>query len=199
VPLRIACVVEGHGDVEAVPIIIRRIAAEIQPSPPIEIARPIRTPKSKLVKQGELERAVELAVRQVRGRGAVIVLVDDCPKQVGPELLARAQSVRNDVPVSVVLAVREVESWFIAAAESIAGQHGLPDNMQVPPDIENIRGAKEWITQHMQGAKAYSPTLDEPSLAKSFDLRLASRAESFSKFRRDVTRILQTLSNNAAG
>ena len=31
-PLRIACIVEGHGEVEAVPILIRRIAATIDPA-----------------------------------------------------------------------------------------------------------------------------------------------------------------------
>lgn len=193
--VRVACVVEGHGDVEAVPVIIQRIAQEIQLALPLEISRPIRIPRSRLIKPGELENAVELAARQVRGDGGVVVVLDsddDCAKELGPELLGRARAVRNNVPVTVVLATREVESWFIAAAASIAGCCGLQRPLPVPADPEGIRGAKEWLAQRMEGGRVYSPTLDQPELARVFDLQAACTARSFSKFRRDVRRILET-------
>ena len=193
--VRVACVVEGHGDVEAVPLIIQRIADQIHLSLPLEISRPIRIPRSRLVKPGELETAVELAARQVRGDGGVAVVLDsddDCARNLGPELLARARTVRNNLAVSVVLATREVESWFIAAAESIGGCCGLQQPLASPIDPEGIRGAKEWLTQRMEGGRVYSPTLDQPQLARAFDLEAARRAASFSKFHRDVKQILET-------
>ena len=73
---RIACVVEGHGDIEAVPIVVRRIAEQILPPVIVQVTAPLRTPKSKLVKPGELERAVELAARRVAGGGGVLVVLD---------------------------------------------------------------------------------------------------------------------------
>lgn len=190
---RIACVVEGHGDIEAVPIVVRRIAEQILPPVIVHVTAPVRTPKSKLVKPGELERAVELAARRVAGGGGVLVVLDsddDCPAQIGPALLARAAGVRNGMPVAVVVAKSEFESWFVAAAESIAGKAGLPVDLQHPLDPESIRGAKEWLTQRMFGTRSYSPTLDQPALARQFDLAMARRAESFDKFHRETARLL---------
>jgi hypothetical protein len=196
VPVRISCVVEGHGDVEAVPIVIKRIAATMMPPPDVQIPSTIRTPKSKLIKAGELERAVELAARKAAGRGAVIVVLDsddDCPMELGPTLLERARLVRGNIPLSVVLAKREFESWFIAAAESIAGHHGFAPGMQAPPVPEDIRGAKEWLTEHMLEGRTYSPTVDQPILAKLFDVEITGRSGSFDKFRRDIISLIEAL------
>jgi Domain of unknown function (DUF4276) len=186
-------VVEGHGDIEAVPIVVRRIAEQILLPVIVLVTAPLRIPKSRLVKPGELERAVELAARRVAGGGGVLVVLDsddDCPAQTGPALLARAASVRNGLPVAVVLAKSEFESWFVAAAESIAGSAGLLVDLQAPPDPESIRGAKEWLTQRMVGTRSYSPTLDQPALARQFDLTMARRADSFDKFHRETARLL---------
>jgi hypothetical protein len=37
VALRFACVVEGHGEVEAVPVLVRRIAQELHPMEPVPV------------------------------------------------------------------------------------------------------------------------------------------------------------------
>jgi hypothetical protein len=81
--------------------------------------------------------------------GGVLVLIDaddDCPAHLGPALLARAREARSDVPVSVVLANREFEAWFLAAAPSLAGNCGLghvdpPGHARVPVDIKMARAA----------------------------------------------------------
>jgi hypothetical protein len=91
------------------------------------------------------------------------------------------------VPVSVVLANREFEAWFIAAAESLAGQHGFRADLDAPADAERIRGAKEWLREHRADRRPYKPTVDQAPLASAFDLTLArSRSPSFGKFCRDV-------------
>jgi hypothetical protein len=110
--LPIACIVEGHGEVEAVPILVRRIAERVDPTLYIQARRPLRITRSQLVRAGELERAVELAARQVGRHGGILVLIDsddDCPAQLGPQLLDRARKARNDLPIGVVLAKREFE------------------------------------------------------------------------------------------
>ena len=43
----------------------------------------------------------------------------------------------------VFLAKKEFEAWFLAAAESLRGQQGLPLDLTSPHYPENIRGAKE--------------------------------------------------------
>ena len=42
---------------------------------------------------------------------------DNCPKHFAPELVNRAKRTRPDLLVSIVLARREYEAWFLAAAE----------------------------------------------------------------------------------
>jgi len=190
---RIACVVEGHGDLEAVPIAVHRVAHHAAPELVVQVSAPLRTPKSRLVKPGELERAVEFAARRIDRKGAVLVVLDsdaDCPALVGPQLLARASGAACGLPVAVVLAKREFESWFVAAAESLGGRVGLPGNLQAPADPENILGAKEWLTDRMEGTRSYSPTLDQPVLARVFDLDRALRTDSFAKFRREIARLV---------
>ena len=153
--LRIACIVEGDGEVEAVPILVRRIAARVDSSLWVQMKRPVRITRSLLVRPGELERATELAARQVDGQGGILVLIDsddDCPAVLAPQLLDRAHKARSDLPIGVVLAKREYEGWFLASAESLRGKRGLPDDLSPPPDPESIRGAKEWMSRHMARA-----------------------------------------------
>lgn len=185
----LACIVEGHGDVGAVPILLRRIAAELAPAETLAIPHPIRIPRNRLIRQGELERAVELAARQVRQSGSpggVLILFDsddDCPARLGPALLARARLVRDDIPLSVVLAKREFESWFLAAATSLLGEQ-----VTAPGDPEEIRGAKEWLAARMKGK--YVETLDQSRFAAGVNLLHARRSHSFDRLYRVLSRLL---------
>jgi hypothetical protein len=192
----IGCVVEGHGDREALPVLIRRIVREVSSHTIVKIPNPIRIPKNKLLKPNELERAVELAARKIGQSGALIVMLDsdaDCPAEQGPTLLQRARAVRNDLPIAVVLAKREFESWFLASAESLSGKRGLHHNLTAPHDPEEIQGAKEWLSHHM-GNGTYGETLDQPALAALFDLKLArQRSNSFDKCYREITRLVKVL------
>jgi hypothetical protein len=192
----IGCVVEGHGEVGSVPQLVRRIAHEIDPSLVVLVPHPIRVTKSKLLKPGELEKAADFAALKAGAHGGILVLLDsddDCPAELGPELLARVRSARADIPSAVVLAKREFESWFLASAESLRGCRGLPADLQPPPgQPEEIAGAKEWLSSRIPGG-AYASTVDQASLTSSFDLALARRAASFDKCYRKVARLLETL------
>lgn len=120
----IACIVEGHGEVETVPVLLQRVRTHYAPHVVLKPPHIIRTPRSLLVKPGEIERAVKLAALKAGADGRVLILVDadeDCPAQLGPSLLARARSIHADRLIEVVLAKREFESWFAAAAESLCG------------------------------------------------------------------------------
>lgn len=191
--MSIACVVGGHGEVQAVPILIRRIAQALEPPRFPAIERPIRIPESKLRKQAELERAVNLAARRAGEGGAVLVVMDcddECPAELGPALLAWAGDARPDVAISVVLAKCEFESWFLAAAESLRGRRALPNTIIAPVDPESIRGAKEWLSAQMPANRAYRETLDQPALTDAFDLDAARQCDSFDKCVREVERLV---------
>lgn len=93
---------------------------------------PVRVPRSKLVQEGQLEGAIRLAQANTQSSGPVIVLLDaddDCPAVLGPQLKSSALAVSQEAAVSVVLARREFETWFLAAARSIAGLRGLRDGL----------------------------------------------------------------------
>jgi hypothetical protein len=195
-PVKIGLVVEGHGEVKAVPVLFRRIGIDIDPSVNLEVLRPIRRPRGSLVKkpdERELERAVELAALKARPRGGVFVLLDsddDCPAELAPRLLARAEVAGMGLPVSVILPQREFEAWFLVAAESIRGKRGLPIDLVPPPNPEEIRGAKGWLRERMHG-RVYSETIDQPALAAIIDLNQARVAKSFDKCYRELQRLIE--------
>lgn len=161
---KIACIVEGHGDVKAVHVVIRRIVQELDPTLRLTIPHPpIRVPRRSIVKAGELERAVELAANKTTSPGAVLVVLDadeDCPATLGPALLERARVARGDMQIAVVLANPEFETWFLASAESLRGRQGLSPGLTAPADPEKVRGAKEWLRSHMTPNRRYAETID---------------------------------------
>ena len=189
---RIVSIVEGHGDEEAVPILLRRIAASSLAGA-IDVRSPIRVDRKKIVKEAELERAVELAARKAGANGRILILLDaedDCPGQLAPDLLRRACAARGDRAIRVVLAKIEYEAWFLAAVDSIAGQLGIEVAVP-PPEPESVRGAKEWLTRRMPAGQSYRPTRHQAALTRTFDMDAARRAApSFDKLWRDVTALL---------
>ena len=194
--VKIGCIVEGHGEVQAVPILVRRLAARHYPELTTVIPTPIRIPRNKVFKAGELERAVGLAVRSIEGQGAIFIILDsddDCPAELGPALLRRISQIVRHAPIAVVLAKYEFEAWFLAAAESLRGQRGLKNNIHAPSDPETIRGAKEWLSRQMEGTRRYSERFDQPALAALFDMEQARQADSFDKCYRDIVRLLDEL------
>jgi hypothetical protein len=196
-PPSIASIVEGEGDEEALPVLVRRILFEQDAPGFADVRRPLRVAKGKLVLPSQLERYVEFAASQIAAQGAILVVIDsdgDLPCMIGPELLARAKLARSDAPIAIILAHCEWESWYLAAAESLAGRRGLRPDITSPEHPETIRGAKEWLTRHMQSGKAYSPIPDQAALAASLDLQAARRAPSFDKFYREVVRLFRDAS-----
>lgn len=189
----VSCIVEGHGDSKALPVLVRRVAAEVTPGAWVDVPRPIRVPKNRLVKAGQLEREVERAAGNVADRGGILLLIDaddDCPASLGPELLHRARQTRGDKLIAVVLAKREFEAWFLAGAPSLRGRRGLRADLEAPSDPEAIGGAKEWLRARQEVGN-YAPAVDQPALTDALDLSLARQASaSFDKCWREVARLL---------
>ena len=132
------CIVEGQGESSAVPILLRRITEAVDQS--IRVHTVIaRHSRNALVRQGELERAVQALSYRLQGNSGILILLDsddDQPCVLGPDLLQRAQRARPDVRIRLVLATREYETWFLAAAESLAGKSGLRPDLVRPPEPE---------------------------------------------------------------
>ena len=196
--LLIAPIVEGHGEVQAIRILIERIWTELLGSDsPIDILRPIRKPRSLLPKPGELERAVRLAGLKLKERlgpgdsALILVLLDansDAPCLLGPELLQRA---RQDTRVEIVcvLANVEYETWFVAAADSLREYLEIGQDETPPGKPEETKSGKGWIQARFRGVK-YSETVDQPAMTACMDLASCrERSPSFDKLCRDLAKM----------
>jgi hypothetical protein len=186
-------IVEGHGDVNALPTLLRRLIPAIAPTRYALLERqPHRVARGKLVQEHELRRAVDFVARKVGDGGAVLLVLDadrDCPARLGPRLLDWARDARPDRALAVTIAKVEFEAWFLAAAASLAGCEGLPATLAPPPDPEAIRNAKGWLGAQMP--RGYQETLHQDIFARRFDLESARAAPSFEKLVRDIARLLQ--------
>lgn len=188
-------IVEGHGEVSAVRILLRRLGERFSPETPITVLPPIRRSRDRFLLEGELEKDVQLAAEKLTGPGAILIILDtdgDCPAELGPSVLARAVAARPDRTIRVVLAHCEYEAWFLAAAQSLRGRRGLSTELSVPEDPEAIRGAKEWLRRNMLGSRTYSETVDQPAFTALFDIDAARTCRSFDR----LCRVIQNLLGN---
>ena len=158
--MRIGIIVEGHGEVEAFPILVRRLLAR-HGITDVEIPRPWRLPKGKMMRQDELARTVEMVARKTSPGGALLILLDaddDCPAELGLRVLECVRRVRNDRPLSVVVAKREFEAWFLGAAESLRGQRGLPSDLSRRNRLKRYAMPRDGLIQGCRVATARHST-----------------------------------------
>lgn len=177
-------IVEGHGEVEAVPILIRRIFGEFRPEQVPVINAPTRVKVGSFLQDEDyFKKYVALAgAKAAQGGGMILILLDcedDCPAELGPLLWKKARSLRADIPCVVALAHREFEAWFVAAVASLGGKEGLSPESVPPPVSESIRGAKEWLGERMSAS--YDPIIHQARFAAAFDLAQARTNSSFDR------------------
>lgn len=181
--MRIQPIVEGHGEITAVPALIRRLRDETG-AYGFEVNQAIRRHRSDFVREESVRIAVRLALLQDECR-AILILFDgddDCPKELGPMVEAWAQDEAGLVPCAVVIAHREYEAWFIAAIESLRGRRGILEDAVSHPSPETPRDAKGQLEDRMEGGRSYFERADQVALTELFDM--ASAYRSCRSFRR---------------
>lgn len=189
-------IVEGDGEVQAVPVLLRRLQQWLTPDLAVEFGRPIRVHRDRFVRKDgrddEFRRMLLLAAAKAGDQGWVLVLMDaddDCPVEWATSVAHRAKIVLPHRPVSVVCADREFEAWFLASAEALNGRRGLrisPEDIPANPDA--IRGAKEWLSHRIPDGR-YRETTDQPALSAIMDMEMARRrSRSFRKMCEDWSR-----------
>lgn len=181
-------VVEGHGDVAALPVLVRRILTAIG-APQLAVNPPIRRPRAHLVTKQGLQKAVELACLQENCAAVLVVFDsdDDCPREILPRLVAWAAEVAGSVPCGIVLANREYEAWFLAAIESLRGQRRISSSARRPVDPEEVRDAKGYLNEYLPETSPYTETRDQPALSARLDIdQAAVYSRSFRKLLKEV-------------
>ena len=187
-------VIEGHGEVEAIRVLMNVVVSAIGAGVYPSIAAPVRAPKGTLVNvAGELERYAAMAISRGGPAARLFILLDaddSCPAELGPQLLSRAAARFSHYPISVNVANREYESWFIASAESIANYSDASAGIAVPESVEGIRDAKGWVRRYLADG-GYRPTRHQAAFSSRINVPLArSRSQSFDRFCREIERLL---------
>lgn len=183
--ISIATIVEGDGEVSALPVLLRRLS-DWRPGPNYtNVLQPIRVYRDRFLRRDdEFRKQLLLAAAKSGDHGWILVILDaddDCPNSLAADIYQRAMQHVPHRRISVVLAKREYEAWFIAAARSLNGRRGFQCPDELPNDAEGPRDAKGWMRRHMQGG-AYSEVLDQPGFTASFDLQQAfDNSPSFRK------------------
>jgi hypothetical protein len=186
-------IVEGDGEVQAVPLLLRRLLEERR-AWDARVARPRNAGGiTKLARDArQVERFLRYAVKEP-GASAILVLVDadaDCPLQRALLFAMCAEGTGLRLPVAVVVAKCEYEAWFLASAETLAGrplkskgQHdrsGIVAGTVFEGDPEGVRNAKGMLSDMMPANCAYKETLDQAPLTEAMDLALVrARCRSF--------------------
>ena len=174
--MRVVPIVEGHGEMAAVPVLLRKLAQWRTPGSFPEVSTPIRVRKDRFLNRDEeFQRYLHLAAAKCGDDGWILILLDadaDCPAELAPQIIERAKACAAHRPVSIVLAKREYEAWFIAAASSLDGKREFSLSTTVPIDAETPRDAKGWIGARIAG-RAYSEITDQPAFSALMDLQQA--------------------------
>jgi hypothetical protein len=202
--LRVVPIVEGHGEVDAFPILLRRIW-QVLGGEFIDVLTPIRGQRDRLIKPDGaiLSKVLQLAAEKLRFSpgeslpGLIMILLDaedDLACQLGPDLLQRANACRPDVDIACVIANRCYETWFAAAVGSLQKYLDTSRDAFLPRDPENENLRKAWVAKRIRQAK-YSETVDQPRLTAAMDLSLCrANSRSFDKLCRDLEDRLHTKS-----
>jgi Domain of unknown function (DUF4276) len=202
-------IVEGHGEVAAVPILLERwLRFRRYFNVEIDVAGPVRAAGQgalKVAHDGEselgIEYYIEIALR--RRPDAIFVLLDadeDCPKVLAPNLLARARTmVPADYPIGVVIAKREYEAWFLAAfpsarfRRSLMGQGFRLERQSLPRgmDVEAVANCKDRIAG-LIGLGKYEETVHRRALTHilPFAPGMTRRSRSFRKLLKELHELL---------
>lgn len=181
----VSAIVEGDGEVAALPVLLRRIGGWLSPEASIQLPQPIRVRRDRFLhRDEEFRRHLLLAAAKCGDDGWILVLFDaddDCPADLGRGVLQRAKECVPHRRISVVLANREYEAWFLAAADSLHGKRGFTFDNPEEFDPEIPRDAKGWLAQRMEGG-AYREATDQAAFSAVMDLHQAhENSRSFRK------------------
>lgn len=183
--ISVACIVEGDGEVAALPVLLRRLSDWRTPGAPVTLLKPIRVHRDRFLRRDdEFRRHLLLAANKCGESGWILLLLDaddDCAATLGAEIVTRASVAAPHRRLAVVLANREYEAWFIASAAALSGKRGFTFGGEPSIDAEQPRDAKKWMADRMPN-RGYHETTDQPAFSAHLDLDQAFKgSRSFRK------------------
>jgi hypothetical protein len=186
-------IVEGPGDRDAVPILIRRIA-ESHGLYGVNVLRPHERRDLPAVKPkfGDILRTALLA-----GAPVLWVLDYDCDDCTDVDrdlqsLYQQATAVSTAQKTEFAFMVKEYESLFLADHETTRTVFpDIPQTTAFPQNPEAVRGAKEWLSKARPKGLAYKESTDQAKITSQLNLdRLRQRSPSFRRFETALLNLL---------
>ncbi len=189
-------IVEGHGEIKAVPVLLRRLMHDHAQCFGVGVGTPLRRTQSQLRREADVQQIVRLALCQADCAAVLLIFdgEDDCPVELANKVRAWARAAAGTVPCEVVIAYREYETWFLAAVESIRGECRIAGDAVAPANPETKRDAKGALEAFMPRGASYAETIHQEKLSALFDLSLAHRRNrSFRKLTKAMADLLVQL------
>jgi hypothetical protein len=191
---RILPIVEGEGDMKAIPELVRRVA-HLKGHFDVTVCRPHR--------RGDLPKVLSRFDDYFR-----TALLEECPilwvmdydcdacfDQAADvdKLRSRAETLAQGTAFEFVFLVQEFESLFLSDHETT--RKVFPDigsSIIFPSDPEQVRDAKGWLSSARPKGFAYKPTQHQQKLAAQINLlRLRIRSPSYVRLESAVERLIR--------
>lgn len=195
--------VEGDGDKEAVPFLLRRMFPEVGKPECFPAARPIMCGEIKKLKRpGELEKFVEYACRRTDGDSVILTVDcdDDCPKEVVKEFSRRIDPIARATQrkVGIAFMYREFETLFLYSIPELIAAYPTAEwqieGIDLNRDWTAVRGAKGMLNSLMRSYH-YKETRDQVRFVNHLNLQeLRIRCRSMEH----MFRLLDWLTNPAS-
>lgn len=188
---KIVPIVEGPGDIAAVPILLRRLLHEFLHENTWNVIHPKKAHSLPALRK-KLEKYLHYCAIEKDAQAILILLdLDDaCPAVEAQRLANDIRVLSPGLPVGIVFAYREYEAWLLASIEKITQQESHKYHFSEafrrdpapPSNVEGIRDAKGWISDQMLPGHRYKETLHQPSMTTLIDFELAAqRSRSFQR------------------
>ena len=182
---RLIVLVEGPGDVAAVPVLLRMVLQQAnlfdwQPGDPMKV-NGLTALRKRLPSFAEALR-IKMNDNKCHGVLVLLDLEDGCPRAEAATLAAEFATYGLPYPISIVFAHREYEEWLVASLPTIAPCTSLlKDDLVRDYAIENKRGVKEWLTSKMPHGSIYKETTHQEEFTRNLDITLAQQCRSFQR------------------
>jgi len=196
---KIIPIVEGDGEKNAFPILLRRLLHETYDRYDVEISSAKSAyGRPNLTKPNGLEKFLNYAA--IEKANGIIVLLDadeDCAVELACALGNRTQQRGLTIPTVIVCAKCEYEAWFLASLATVAGKKGIKTDAAFDGDVEAKRNVKGWLSAQMPAGTIYKETLDQASLTANIDFTLArAHSRSFRRLEHAVEQLLDAIDHN---
>ena len=141
-------IVEGPGDAEALPLMLRRILDERLERYDVEVAHGRKNVVT-AGGRGQLKVNIEKFVLHAQRKpdcDSILILIDTdddcCPINLAEDLRSRAESAGVTRPLQVVCAHHAYEAWFLASLDTIRAYLGLVPQATLIAAPENQHSPK---------------------------------------------------------